>query len=245
MPQKLVVGNWKMNGSKADNAALLGALKSLDAADTSAKVVVCPSYVYLEQASQLLESHIIQFGAQDVSLQAKGAFTSEVSASMLVDLGCDYVIVGHSERREYHDETDNDVANKAQIAIDVGLTPIVCVGETLEQREAEQTLSVVGEQIAAVKNVVGENLSKIVIAYEPVWAIGTGLTATPEQAQEVHAFIRGQLGEASDKIAVLYGGSVKAGNAADLFAKNDIDGALVGGASLIADDFIAIAKAAK
>lgn len=244
MPQKFVVGNWKMNGSKADNTALLGALKSLNADDTSATVVVCPSYVYLGQASELLEGHMIQFGAQDVSLQAKGAYTSEISASMLVDMGCKYVIVGHSERREYHDETDSDVANKAQIAIDAGLTPIVCVGETLEQREAEQTLSIVGEQLNAVKNVVGDNLSKIVIAYEPVWAIGTGLTATPEQAQEVHAFIRSELGGSGGDIAILYGGSVKAGNAADLFAQKDIDGALVGGASLVADDFIAIAKAA-
>ena len=244
MRRPLVVGNWKMNGSRLDNKALIETLLSL-VNDSAAEMAICAPFVYLDQLSQLLDSSPVSMGAQDVSVHLDGAYTGEVSASMLIDMQCEYVIVGHSERRQYHHESSLLVAQKTLSALQAGLTPIVCVGETLEQREAGNTLDVIGEQLVAVKNVIGEQLGKVVVAYEPVWAIGTGLTATPEQAQEVHAFIRDQLGAHADNVALLYGGSVKAGNAASLFAQKDIDGALVGGASLVADDFVGIATAAK
>ncbi|MFT7223215.1 MAG: triosephosphate isomerase [Cellvibrionaceae bacterium] len=243
MRSLLVVGNWKMHGSLASNSELVTTL--LDAGKTVGKMVICAPYVYLAQLKDLLGSGQIAYGAQDVSVHIKGAYTSEVSVEMLKDLGCNYVIVGHSERRQYHHESNLLVGQKAFAAIQAGLTPIICLGESLEQKQAEQTLEIINEQLSAVKSVIGEQgLRKSAIAYEPVWAIGTGLTASPEQAQHVHNFIRRQLGQNADKIHLLYGGSVKAANAKKLFEQADIDGALVGGASLIADEFLAIANAA-
>jgi triosephosphate isomerase (TIM) len=245
MRQPLIVGNWKMNGTSASNAALVSEMTSLlSNASPKAEIAICVPFVYLDQVKRLLENTSIMCGAQDVSVHLNGAYTGEISASMLVDLSCQYVIVGHSERREYHHESSLLIAQKTLAAQQAGLTPVICVGETLGQREAGQTLALIGEQLAAIKSVVGEHgLVKSVIAYEPVWAIGTGLTATPEQAQTVHQFIREQLGVAAETTQILYGGSVKADNAASLFAQHDIDGALVGGASLNAADFYAIVSA--
>lgn len=246
MRRPLVVGNWKMNGSSTDNAVLLQELLELlaNASSSNADSAVCAPAIYLPQLQTLLSDSDVAYGAQDVSIHLNGAYTGEISASMLVDTGCQYVIVGHSERREYHQESSLLVAQKTLAALQSQLTPIVCVGETLEQREAGETLSIIGEQLSAVKTVIGESaFSNTVIAYEPVWAIGTGLTATPEQAQEVHAYIRQQLGSAADATHILYGGSVKPDNAKALFGKNDIDGALVGGASLKAKDFFEIITA--
>lgn len=244
MRRSLVVGNWKMNGSSAENDELLRALVEQLPALAGVVLAVCPPFVYLPQASAYAKSSELKLGAQDVSVHVKGAYTGETSAAMLVDLACDYVIVGHSERRQYHGESDNLVAQKALAAIQSGLTPIVCVGESLGEREAGSTLEVIGLQLQAVLKLLGKQyLTKVVFAYEPIWAIGTGLTATPEQAQAVHEYIRQQLGDEGESVSILYGGSVKADNAAALFAEADIDGALVGGASLNAEDFIAIAKA--
>lgn len=244
MRTPLVVGNWKMNGSLSANAALLAGLTQQWQAP-SAEMAVCPPAIYLGQAQQLLAGSSVKLGAQDASGHASGAYTGEHSAAMLQEFGCSFVIIGHSERREYHGETDQAVAEKCQALLAAGLTPIVCVGETLAERESGQTLDVIKRQLAAVTEFVGlETLSGVVIAYEPVWAIGTGLTASPEQAQEVHAFIRQQLASLGDQTRILYGGSVKASNAQELFAMADIDGALVGGASLKAEDFIAIGNAA-
>jgi triosephosphate isomerase len=207
---------------------------------------------YLQQCADTLAGSKLAWGAQDLSIHASGAYTGEVAASMLVDFGCRYVIVGHSERRAYHGETDSQVAQKALAALKAGLTPIVCVGETLEQREAGQTNVVVGKQLSAVLELLGENkgeaVERIVVAYEPVWAIGTGKTATPAMAQEVHAQLRSQLRErsaaASEKVAILYGGSMKPDNAQELMSQADIDGGLIGGAALKAADFLAIIAAA-
>lgn len=244
MRKPLVVGNWKMNGSKSENDALLSRLTQQWQTDT-VQMVVCPPTVYLQQAQALLSNSVIELGAQDASSQASGAYTGEHSATMLLEFGCQFVIIGHSERRQYHAESDRDVAEKCQTLVNAGLTPIVCVGETLAEREAEQTLSVIQRQVQAVIDLVGlDTLSGVVIAYEPVWAIGTGLTASPDQAQEVHGFIRQQLAGLGEETRILYGGSVKPDNAQELFSMNDIDGALVGGASLKADDFIAIGEAA-
>merc|ERR1711916_109915 len=194
---------------------------------------------YLAQAQALVASSPIQLGAQDVSQHQSGAFTGDCSVAMLQEFGCQYTLVGHSERRQFQGETDAIVAAKCYAALSVGLKPIVCVGESLQEREAEQPLSVIGRQVQAVIDLVGlQELPGVVFAYEPVWAIGTGLTATPQQAQDVHAAIREQLQSLGEATQILYGGSVKAGNARELFAMADIDGALVGGASLIADDFI-------
>ncbi|MFL6674025.1 MAG: triose-phosphate isomerase [Massilia sp.] len=248
MRPKLVVGNWKMNGSRAANAALLsGIAAGLDGAKASC--AVCVPAPYLQQCEELLAGGPVAWGAQDVSSHASGAFTGEVSASMLLDFSCRYVIVGHSERRAYHGESSELVAQKALAALDAGLVPIVCVGETLEQREAGQTASVVGSQLAAVMALLDDvRLAKIVVAYEPVWAIGTGKNATPEMAQEVHAQLRMQLKErsasAAQVVPVLYGGSMKPDNAGALLAQPDIDGGLVGGAALKAADFLAILHAA-
>ncbi len=245
MRRPLVVGNWKMNGSQKDNAILLQSMLAACDVDDNVGLAVCCPTIYIPQVASVLSGKNIAYGAQDLSTHISGAYTGETSAGMLVDFACEYVIVGHSERRQYHHESNLLVAQKTLAAQKAGLTPIVCVGETLEEREAGNTLSVIGEQLAAVKSVIGEQgFAQTVIAYEPVWAIGTGLSATPEQAQEVHQYIRQQLGSVSDGVALLYGGSVKADNAATLFAQADIDGALVGGASLVANDFIAIAKAA-
>ena len=237
-----------MNGSRAANAALLsGITAGLDGAQATCAVCVPAPYLY--QCQELLQGGTVRWGAQDVSAQPAGAFTGEVAASMLADFNCRYVIVGHSERRAYHGESNELVARKAQAALQAGITPIVCVGETLEQREAGQTGSVVSSQLAAVLALLDDEAAgKIVVAYEPVWAIGTGKTATPAMAQEVHAQLRAQLRERSaavaEAVAILYGGSMKPDNAADLMAQGDIDGGLIGGASLKAADFLAIVHAA-
>jgi len=244
MRPSLIVGNWKMNGSRAENSKLLASLKAQLANVVDAELAVCVPFVYIPQVSEFLEGSKLSYGAQDVSVHVDGAYTGEVSPSMLNDFGCRYVIVGHSERRQYHKESDLLVAQKALAAFQGKLVPIVCLGETLEQREAAETLDVISRQLHSIQAVLSDELmSKLVIAYEPVWAIGTGHTASPEQAQEVHSFIRQKLGSAGDKVPLLYGGSVKASNAKALFSKPDIDGALVGGASLDADEFIRIAKA--
>jgi triosephosphate isomerase len=246
MRQPLVAGNWKMHGSRDSVAALLGALGSSVNADT-VDVAVCPTYVHLAQALELCAGTAIAVGAQDCSHAVEGAYTGEVAASMLAEVGCHWVILGHSERRAYHGEGDELISAKLKAVIEAGLKPIVCVGETREQREAGEAESVVAAQLAGALN-GHANLSGLVVAYEPVGAIGTGLTATPEQAQDMHAFIRASLAavDAVDAQAtrLLYGGSVKPGNAAELFGQTDIDGALVGGAALVAEDFQAIVDAA-
>jgi triosephosphate isomerase len=245
MRRKLVVGNWKMHGSRPANAELLAAL--LGARPYGCDVAVCVPFVFLAETAAQLAASDLRWGAQDCSQHAQGAYTGEVSAAMLAECGCRYAIVGHSERRALHAESDAIVALKAQAALGRGLTPIVCVGETLEQREAGETESVVKRQLSAVIHQLTHCASEIVVAYEPVWAIGTGRTATPAQAQAVHAVLRTQLQAATGRagaMRILYGGSVKPDNAGDLFAQPDIDGALVGGASLKAAEFIAICRAA-
>lgn len=248
MKQKLIVGNWKMNGSLAANAALLQAIKQGLPADNKVGVAVAAPAVYLAQVQAELAGSAIGVGAQDVSQHEQGAFTGEVSATMLKEFGVRYALVGHSERRQYHGETDAAVAAKAQAALSKGITPIVCVGETLAEREAGQTEVVVKRQLAAVIQQVGQCVSELVVAYEPVWAIGTGKTATPEQAQQVHAVLRAQLAaatEKADRVPLLYGGSMNAANAAQLLAQADIDGGLIGGAALKAPDFLTIIAAAQ
>lgn len=237
-----------MNGSKASNAVLLDEIKA-GLGQSDCDMAVCAPAPYLFQCQDALSGSTIDWGGQDVSLHAAGAFTGEVSATMLVDFGCAYVIVGHSERRTYHSETDQIVAGKALRALEAGLIPIVCIGETLAQREAGQTAKVVAGQTEAVLSVLnGEQLSRIVLAYEPVWAIGTGRTATPEMAQDVHAMLRTQLtskdAQAAGGTRILYGGSMKPDNAKELLAMPDIDGGLIGGAALKAADFLAIVRAA-
>ena len=246
MKQKLIAGNWKMNGSLAANASLLQAV--LDGSKgINCQVAVCVPSAYLAQVQVLLAGQtLIALGSQDVSAQEVGAFTGEISAGMLKDFAVRFAIVGHSERRQYHAESDASVALKAQRALSAGITPIVCVGETLADRQAGQTEEVVRRQLAAIIHTNGHCISEIVVAYEPVWAIGTGLTATPEQAQEVHAVLRAQLKAAtshSDRISILYGGSMNDANAAQLLAQADIDGGLIGGAALNATDFLAIMAA--
>ncbi|WP_324778510.1 triose-phosphate isomerase [Thiobacillus sedimenti] len=246
MRKKLVAGNWKMHGSLAENAALLAAIKP---ALAGIEAAVCVPFPYLAQAQAALAGSSIAWGAQNLSEQPKGAFTGEVSAAMLLDFGCKYVIVGHSERRSLYGERDEIVAKKYMAAQAAGLTPILCVGESLQERESGVTEAVVARQLDAVIQAAGVgSLGKAVVAYEPVWAIGTGKTATPEQAQAVHAFIRGKIaaldGAVADGLVIQYGGSVKAANAAELMAQPDIDGGLIGGASLVADEFIAICRAA-
>jgi len=245
MRRKLVVGNWKMHGSHKANAELLDGI--IAERPFSAEVAVCVPFPYLSETAVALTNHDIAWGAQDCSAHAQGAYTGEVSAAMLAEFGCRYVIVGHSERRAYHGESDQLVADKAQAALDQHLVPIVCVGETLAEREAGQTDAVVKRQLSAVIHTLKACIWQVVVAYEPVWAIGTGRTATPEQAQAVHALLRTQLHAAttkSDEMKLLYGGSVKADNAHALFAQADIDGGLVGGASLKAAEFAAICRAA-
>ncbi len=250
--KKLIAGNWKMNGSLAANEALLGALAEGLAVRPPCDVAVCVPAPYLAQVQALKSAQAglsaIDLGAQDVSPQASGAYTGEVSAAMLKDLGCRYVIVGHSERRQYHFETDALVADKAKAALASGITPIVCIGETLAEREAGRTEAVVKRQLAAVIHANGHCISEIVVAYEPVWAIGTGKTASPEEAQAVHAVLRAQLKAATDqsaRVKILYGGSMNAANAATLLGQPDIDGGLIGGASLKAPDFLTIIAAAR
>ncbi|MBX9871510.1 MAG: triose-phosphate isomerase [Burkholderiaceae bacterium] len=246
MSRKLIAGNWKMNGSLAANQTLLkGILSGLK--DPACDIAVCVPAPYFAQCQALLATSPVELGAQDVSAHELGAYTGEVSVAMLKDFGVRYAIVGHSERRQYHGETDAAVAAKAQRVLANGVTPIVCVGETLAEREAGKTEEVVKRQLAAVIHLNGHCISEIVVAYEPVWAIGTGKTATPEQAQAVHAVLRAQLKAATphpERVKILYGGSMNAANAAQLLAQPDIDGGLIGGASLKAPDFLTIIAAA-
>jgi triosephosphate isomerase (TIM) len=237
---RLVAGNWKMHGSRASNVALLEALAGQRDRKSALEVAVCPPYPYLEQVSALLAGTPIAWGAQNISEHAQGAYTGEVSAAMIKEFGCRYVIVGHSERRQLFGESDARVAAKFAAARAEGITPILCVGETLEEREAGRTEAVVARQLEAVMKSI--DFGDAVLAYEPVWAIGTGRNATPEQAQAVHAFLRARL---STGVRILYGGSVKAANAAAIFAMPDIDGGLIGGASLVAKEFLEIVRAAQ
>lgn len=242
----LVAANWKMNGSRAANSAWLAAFAAGRRA-LRCDAVVCAPYVYL--ADMQLEVGAAVLGAQDVAVPESGAYTGDVSAQMLKEVGCGWVIVGHSERRQQHHETDEIVAAKAAAALKAGLRPIVCVGESLQQREAGETLQVVRRQLGAVLDRIGPALAQGALAYEPVWAIGTGRNATPAQAQEVHAALRAQVAErdaaAATALRLLYGGSVKPANAGELFAQSDIDGGLIGGASLVASDFLAICAAVR
>jgi len=246
MKKKLIAGNWKMNGSLSANESLVkGLLAGLGA--PVCRVALCVPAVYLAQCQVLLAGSAIDLGAQDISQHEMGAFTGEISGAMLQEFGVRYCIVGHSERRQYHFETDALVAAKALRALACGITPIVCVGETLAEREAGRTEEVVKRQLAAVIHANGHCISEVVVAYEPVWAIGTGKTASIEQAQQVHAVLRQQLQAASnqaDRIQIIYGGSMNAANAAELLAQPDIDGGLVGGASLKAPDFLSIIASA-
>ena len=245
--KKLIAGNWKMNGSFAFNASLIQALLA-GSADCKCLVSVCVPAPYLAQLQGLVAGSGIDLGTQDISRHESGAYTGEMSAAMLRDFGVRYAIVGHSERRQYHGEADAVVAEKAQRALAGGITPIVCVGETLAEREEGRTEEVVKRQLAAVIHTNGHCISEIVVAYEPVWAIGTGKTASPEMAQQVHAVLRAQLRAATqhaDRVPILYGGSMNAANATELLAQQDIDGGLVGGAALKAPDFLSIIAAAQ
>lgn len=250
MRSKLVAGNWKMHGTIPQNRDLLDVVVGETAVLEGVEVAVCVPYPYLPQVQSVLQDTHVSWGAQNLSQHDKGAYTGEVSAAMLLDFGCRYVIVGHSERRALYGEDNDTVALKFNAAQAAGLIPILCVGETLDQREAGVTEQVVAEQLDAVIQLAGAHaLAKSVLAYEPVWAIGTGKTATPEQAQDMHEFIRGTVADHNPQVAaelkILYGGSVKASNAAELFAMPNIDGGLIGGASLVANEFIAICHAAK
>jgi triosephosphate isomerase len=246
----LVLGNWKMNGDAASTRALLDDLLAAVGAwgPSGIEAGVCPPYPYLGLAAQRLAGTRIGWGAQDVSAHQDGAFTGEVSARMLAEFGCGWVLVGHSERRTLCGETDADVARKSERALAAGLVPVVCVGETRGERESGAAEAVLGRQVDAVSDVLRGAGGRFVIAYEPVWAIGTGLTATPDQAQAAHAFIRARLAQRgiveAPAVRLLYGGSMKPGNAAELLARPDVDGGLVGGAALVAADFTAILQAA-
>lgn len=249
MRRKLVAGNWKMHGSLPMVKDLLHQLAAVAGDENSAEMAVFPPFPYLARTQKMLRESHVNWGAQTLHPAPKGAFTGEVSAAMLLDFGCRYVLVGHSERRTLFGESNADVADRFDAALEAGLEPVLCVGETLEQREQGETESVILEQIEVVLSKSGiDSFASATIAYEPVWAIGTGKTATPEQAQEIHAFIRGKLSGHDDmiggQIRILYGGSVNPSNAADLFARKDIDGGLIGGASLKAEDFLAIYAAA-
>jgi triosephosphate isomerase len=250
MKSNLVIGNWKMNGAQPANEALLKAVIAGMSVEGNVEVAVCPPFPYLASVATLLQDSTVLLGAQNLSPETHGAFTGEVSASMLSDIGCRYVLVGHSERRALFGETDDMVAQKFAAALGHGLIPVLCVGETLEQRRAEITNCIVTAQMTAVIKHAGiEKLARGVIAYEPVWAIGTGETASPEQAQAVHQHIRGVIAafnkQAADSLQIIYGGSVKADNAQALFSQPDIDGGLIGGASLDASSFISICDAAR
>ncbi len=248
MRRKIVAGNWKLHGSRQFATELVGQVAAGLPLD-GVELVILPPLPYLGDLVEDFEGTALAFGAQDVSSNEKGAYTGEVSATMLVDVGAVYGLVGHSERRQYHHESSEWVARKFVAAANAGLVPVLCVGETLEQREAGQTEQVIAAQLAPVLELAGvEAFAKAVVAYEPVWAIGTGRTASPAQAQAVHAFIRGEVAardaRIADSLPLLYGGSVKPDNAAELFSQPDVDGGLVGGASLVAADFLAIARAA-
>ena len=249
MRKILVAGNWKLNGSLLENEALVGGILAEMAEVKNCDVAVCPPFPYLSQVASLVKGSALKMGAQDCADQVSGAFTGEVSADMLKEVGCQYIIVGHSERRSIYGEDDALTARKFSAARKAGLTPILCVGETLEERETGVMESVIARQLDAVIELEGvEALADAVVAYEPVWAIGTGKTASPQQAQDVHAFIRNRVAASDANVAanlqILYGGSVKPDNAAELFACEDIDGGLIGGASLKAGDFLGICKAA-
>ena len=248
MRRPFVAGNWKMNGSAASNKALLDGIKAGLVAVASTDVAVCPPFVYLRDVAEQLQGTTVALGAQNLSEQTAGAYTGEISAAMLLDMDCRYVIVGHSERRAIYGESDALVAKKFAAARKAGLIPILCVGELLEEREAGTTEQVIARQLDAVLALEGiAAFAQAVVAYEPVWAIGTGKTASPDQAQEVHAFIRNKLAAQdatiADKLRILYGGSVKASNAVELFGMADIDGGLIGGAALQAEEFLAICRA--
>jgi triosephosphate isomerase (TIM) len=249
MRRPIVAGNWKMHGSRSENARLVEELLAHCPATPVASCVLCPPFVYLQELARALRGSVFSIGGQDVCADAHGAFTGEISAAMLKDVGCEYVIVGHSERRMLYRESDQLVARKFATARAAGLIPILCVGEQLADREAGRTQEIVARQLEVVLELCGAGaLEHAVVAYEPVWAIGTGRNAAPEQAQEVHAFIRARIAARDARIAaatrILYGGSVKAGNAAELFAMPDVDGGLIGGASLKADEFLTILAAA-
>lgn len=250
MRRPLVAGNWKMNGDSASTVNLVNGIADGRAEVTNAEVLICPPYILIPRAADVLNGRDdISLGAQDLDINDSGAFTGQISAAMLVDAGCKYVLVGHSERRAIYGESDQDVSAKFQVAQAGGLIPVLCVGETLAERESGDTESVVARQLQAVIDVVGiDKLANSVVAYEPVWAIGTGVTASPEQAQDVHNFIRNMLSGLSESVAqnmqILYGGSMNAGNADALIGMPDIDGGLIGGASLQAESFLAICKAA-
>ncbi len=247
MRKTIVAGNWKMNASKETvNSLIEGILSGMN--EVSSEVIVCAPFPYLSQVESLINNSKLMLGAQNLNVNPAGAFTGEVSADMIKDFGAQHVIVGHSERRSLYGETNAIVAEKTKAAIGAGLTPLLCVGESLEDRESGKTEAIVEEQINAVIDLIGiEAFDRVIIAYEPVWAIGTGLTASPEQAQTVHLFIRNLLANSSEKIAkrtpILYGGSMNAANAADLISCSDIDGGLIGGAALKAEDFLQICKA--
>lgn len=248
MRKKIIAGNWKMNGTIAETEKLISDLLAGDSNNKDCGVVICPPFTSLDRAGKLLNNTHIALGAQDVSAEKSGAYTAEISAEMLLTVGVSWVILGHSERRQYHQESDQMVNARAKVALEAGLIPIICVGETLEQRESGKTESVIGSQIdGTLSGLDADAIKRSVIAYEPVWAIGTGKTATPEMANEVHRFIREKVRavdrQAAELIPILYGGSVKPSNASVLLSQSDIDGALVGGASLKADDFIAIINA--
>ncbi|MBS1132433.1 MAG: triosephosphate isomerase [Proteobacteria bacterium] len=248
MRKKLVAGNWKMHGSLQQNAALLELIKA-GVSGLPCEVAVCPPYPYLGQAQSILSGSALAWGAQSVSEHQSGAFTGEVAASMLLEFGCRYVLVGHSERRALYGETDTVVSAKFEAVQRAGLVPVLCVGETLAERESGMTGVVVARQLSVVLDRVGvAAMASAVVAYEPVWAIGTGVTASPAQAQEVHAAIRAKVAEqdlgVANGLRILYGGSVKPQNAMELFGQDDIDGGLIGGAALVADDFLAICRAA-
>jgi len=249
MRNTLVAGNWKMNGSTASNQELVAGIVAGAPDSARVELLICPPYPYLAAMAAVTAGSRVAVGAQSVSEHESGAYTGEVAPAMLRDCGCEYVLVGHSERRTLYGESSSDVANKFRTALEAGLRPILCVGETLEERQAGQTEAVIDEQLAAVIDVVGIGaFASAVIAYEPVWAIGTGMTATPEQAQDVHRHIRAVLtsldAAIAEAIQILYGGSMKGENAAGLLSMPDIDGGLIGGASLKAADFLAIAEAA-
>jgi len=249
MRTPLVAGNWKMNGTRASVAELMQGLAGETDGLTGVETLVCPSFVFIQQVQELIGKTSIKLGAQDLYVEAGGAFTGEISGPMLADAGCQYVLVGHSERRALMGETDEIVARKFAAAQEHGLVPVLCLGETLDERQSDATMAVISRQFLAVVETVGiEAFRNAVVAYEPVWAIGTGETASPEQAQEVHAALRALAAKRSAKIAadlrLLYGGSVKAANARELFSMPDIDGGLIGGASLQAEEFLAICQAA-
>ena len=249
MRRPLVAGNWKMNGSHAESSVLVEAIKKGVNAAAKAEVAVCPPFILIPLTAEKLAGSAVAWGGQNLSVHKSGAYTGEISGPMLKDYGCTYVIVGHSERRTLYGENDVLVAEKYAAAQTASLIPILCVGETLQEREANRTEAVVARQLDAVLDISGiGSFSKAVIAYEPVWAIGTGKTASPQQAQDVHRFIRGRLADSDKAVAenvrILYGGSMKGSNAGELLAQADIDGGLIGGASLQAEEFLTICRAA-